>query len=132
MPVRHQLLAVGYFDSDCVRARLRGLTHDDRQPNRWWECRERFPIHIFGHDAFEYVLPGLVSLNFASLSTRHGTGFLRHTILLSLETTFRKCQTSPRTFETCPPGLASNISSPQRPGAENRVGGLWTAPIPIN
>src|ERR1700722_4420705 len=85
MPVRHQLLAVGYFDSDCVRARLRGLTHDDSQPDGCRECRERFPIDIFGQDAFENVLPGLMSLNIALLSTLYGTGFLRHAILLRAE-----------------------------------------------
>ena len=85
MPVRHQLLAVGHFDPDCVRARLRGLTDDDSQPDGWWERRERFPIDIFGQDAFENVLPGLMSLDIALLSTRYGAGFLRHAILLRTE-----------------------------------------------
>src|SRR5271165_205322 len=79
MPVRHQLLAAGYFDSDCVRARLREFTHDDSQPDGWWECRERFPIDVFGQDAFENVLPGLMSLDIDLLSAFHGAGFLRHT-----------------------------------------------------
>src|SRR5277367_5861377 len=45
--VRHQLLAVGNFDSDGVGAGLRGLTHGDRQPDGRWERREGFPIDIF-------------------------------------------------------------------------------------
>jgi hypothetical protein len=31
--VRHQLLAVGHFDPDCVRAGLRGLPNDDGEPD---------------------------------------------------------------------------------------------------
>ena len=51
--VRHQLLAMGRFDPDRVRAGLRGPTHDDGQPDRRWERRERLPIDIFGQDRFE-------------------------------------------------------------------------------
>jgi len=80
--VRHKLLAVGHFNPDCVRAGLRGLTHDDGQPDIWRERRERFPIDIFGQDGFENLLPGLVRLDFALLSARYGAGFLRHTKLL--------------------------------------------------
>jgi hypothetical protein len=71
VPVRHQLLAVGHFNPDCVRAGLRGLTHDDGQPDGWWERRERFPIDIFGQDGFENLLPELMKLNFALLSPLH-------------------------------------------------------------
>jgi hypothetical protein len=73
------LLLAGHFNPDCVRAGLRGPTHDDGQPDGWWERRERFPIDIFGQDGFENLLPGLVRLDFALLSARYGTGFLRHT-----------------------------------------------------
>jgi hypothetical protein len=83
--VRHQLLAVGGFDPDFVRAGLRGLTHDDGQPDGRWERRERFPIDIFGQDGFENLLPELVRLDFALLSTLYGAGFLRHTNLLRAE-----------------------------------------------
>jgi hypothetical protein len=57
--VRHQLLAVGHFNPDGVRAGLRGLTHDDGHPDGRWERRERFPIDIFGQDGFENLLPRL-------------------------------------------------------------------------
>jgi hypothetical protein len=80
--VRHQLLAVGHFDPDCVRAGLRGLAHDDGQADGRWERRERFPIDIFGQDGFENLLPGLVRPDFALLSARYGAGILRHTNLL--------------------------------------------------
>src|SRR5487761_105601 len=80
--VRHQLLAVRRFDPDYVRARLRGLTHDDGQPDGRWERRERFPIDIFGQNGFENLLPGLVRLGFAWLSSLYGAGFLRHTNFL--------------------------------------------------
>src|ERR1700689_246063 len=80
--VRHQLLAVGRFDPDRVRAGLRGLTHHDGQPDGRRERRERFPLDIFGQDGFENLLPGLVRLDFALLSARYGAGFLRHTKLL--------------------------------------------------
>jgi hypothetical protein len=41
--VRHQLRAVGRFDPDCVWAPgLRGLTHDDSQPDGRWERRDAF------------------------------------------------------------------------------------------
>src|SRR4029077_11146265 len=83
--VRHQLLAVGRFDPDCVRARLRGLTHDDGQPDGRWKRRERLPIDIFGQDGFEILLPELVRLDFALLSTLYGAGFLGHTNLLAAE-----------------------------------------------
>jgi hypothetical protein len=83
--VRHQLPAMGRFDPDCVRAGLRGLTHDDSQPDRRWERRERFPIDIFGQDRFENLLPELVRLDFALLSTLYGAGFLRHINLLFAE-----------------------------------------------
>jgi hypothetical protein len=80
--VRHQLPAVGRFNPDCVRAGLRGLTHDDGQPDGRWERRERFPIDIFGQDGFENLLPELVRLDLALLSTLYGAGLLRHTNLL--------------------------------------------------
>jgi hypothetical protein len=82
--VRHQLHAVGRFDPDCIGAGLQGLTHDDGQPDRRWERRERFPIDIFGQDGFENLPPELVRLDFAMLSTVCGDGFLRHTNLLNL------------------------------------------------
>jgi hypothetical protein len=85
MLVRHQLLAVGRFDPDCVRAGLRGLTHDDGQPDGRWERWERLPIDIFGQDGFENLLPELVRPDFALLSTLYGAGFLRHTNLLPAE-----------------------------------------------
>jgi hypothetical protein len=69
---------VGHFDPDCVRTGLRGLTHDDGQPDGRWERRERFPIDIFGQDGFEKLLPELMRLDFALLSTLYGAGFLRH------------------------------------------------------
>jgi hypothetical protein len=72
---------VGRFDPDCVRAGLRGLTHDDGQSDGRWERRERFPIDIFGQDGFENLLPELVRLDFALLSTLYGAGFLRHTFV---------------------------------------------------
>jgi hypothetical protein len=77
--VRHQLLAVGRFDPDCVGAGLRGLTHDDRQPDGRWERRERCPIDIFGQDRFENFLSELVRPDFALLGTLYGAGFVRHT-----------------------------------------------------
>src|SRR5690349_14516580 len=40
--VRHELLAVGRFDPDCVRAGLRGLTHDDGQPDGRWDAGNGF------------------------------------------------------------------------------------------
>jgi hypothetical protein len=83
--VRHQLLAVGHFDPDCVRAGLRGPTHDDGQPDGSWERRERFPIEIFGHDGFENLLPELVRPDFVLVSTLFGAGFLRHADLLRAE-----------------------------------------------
>src|SRR6202051_4253905 len=83
--VRHQLLSVRRFDPDCVRAGLRGLTHDDGQPNGRWERGERFPIDIFGQDGFENLLPGVVRPDFALLATLNGTGFLRYTNLLRAE-----------------------------------------------
>jgi hypothetical protein len=83
--VRHQLLAVGRFDPDCVRAGLRGLTHDDSQPYGRWERRERFPIDIFGQDGFENLLPGLMRPDFALPSTLYGADFLRHKNLLRVE-----------------------------------------------
>jgi hypothetical protein len=73
---------MGRFDSDCVRAGLRGLSHDDGQPHGRWERRERFPIDIFGQDRFENLLPELVGPDFVLLNTLYGTGFLRHTNLL--------------------------------------------------
>jgi hypothetical protein len=73
---------VRHFDPDRVRAGLRGLTHDDGQPDGRWERRERFPIDIFGQDGFENLLPELVRLDFALLGTPYGAGFLRHTNLL--------------------------------------------------
>jgi hypothetical protein len=76
---------VGRFDPDCIRARLRGLTHDDGQPDGRWERRERFPIDILGQDGFENLLPELVRLEFALLSRLYGAGFLRHTNLLRAE-----------------------------------------------
>jgi hypothetical protein len=100
--VRHQLRAVGRFDPDCVRAGLRGLTHDDGQPDGRWERRERFPIDIFGQDGFENLLPELVRPDFALLSALHCAGFLRHTDLPS----YRKCKTSLQTFDAvCPDWL---------------------------
>jgi hypothetical protein len=83
--VRHQRLAVGRFDPDCVGAGPRGLTHDNGQRDGRWERRERFPIDIFGQDGFENLLPELVRLDFALLSTLYGAGFLRHTNLLRAE-----------------------------------------------
>ena len=59
---------MGRFDPDGVRAGLRGLTHDDGQPDGRWERRERFPIDIFGQDGFEDLLPELVRPDFALLS----------------------------------------------------------------
>src|SRR5580698_2954122 len=79
--VRHQFRAVGCFDPDCVRAGLRGLTHDDGKPDGGWERRERFPIDIFGQDGFENLLPELVKPDLALLRRLYGTGFLRHTNL---------------------------------------------------
>src|ERR1700722_703407 len=83
--VRHQLRAVRRFDPDGVRARLRGLTHDDRQQDARRKLRERFPIDIIGQDSFENVLPELVRPHFALLSTLCAAGFLSHTILLRQE-----------------------------------------------
>jgi hypothetical protein len=80
--VRHQLLAVGRFDPDCVRAGLRGLTHEDGQPDGRWKRRERFPIDIFGQDSFENFLPELMRPDFALLNTLYCAGFLKHTNLL--------------------------------------------------
>src|ERR1700730_9782176 len=85
MSVRHQLLAVGHFDPDCVRAGLRGLPDDDGEPDGRWESWERFPIDIFGQDGFENLLPELVRLDFALLSTLYGASFLRHRNLLRAE-----------------------------------------------
>src|ERR1700691_3452221 len=84
--VRHQLLAAGRFDPDCVRAGLRGLTHDDGQPNGRWKRRERFPIDIFRQNGFKTLLPELVGPDFALLSTLYCAGFLKHTNLLRAET----------------------------------------------
>src|SRR3984885_12729060 len=84
-PVRHQLLAVGHFDPDCVRAGLRGLAHDDGQPDGRWERRERFPIDIFGQDGFKNLLPELMRSDFTYPATLYGAGFLRHTNLLRAE-----------------------------------------------
>ena len=116
--VRHQLLAVGRFDPDCVRVGLRGLTHDDGQPDGRWERRERFPFDIFGQDGFEKP-PARVG--------EAGLRFAEHALRRWLSETYkppscRKCKTPPRTYEACPPGLASNASHPQPPGVENRVG----------
>jgi hypothetical protein len=83
--VRHQLLAVGHFNPDCVRTRPRGLTHDHGQPDGRWERQERFPIDIFGQDGFENLLPEFVRPDFALLSTFYGAGFLRRTNLLRAE-----------------------------------------------
>jgi hypothetical protein len=69
--MRHQLLAVGHFNPDCVGTAIRGPTHDDSQPDGRWERRERFPIFIFGQDAFENLLPELVRLDFALLASKH-------------------------------------------------------------
>src|ERR1700739_1711500 len=101
--VRHQLRAVRRFDPDCVRAGLRGLTHDDGQPDGRWERRARFPIDIFGQDSFENVLPELVRPDFALLSMLYAAGFLRHTNLLRAENVKHH-----HGFETCPSRLASN------------------------
>src|SRR5580698_8005754 len=79
--VRHQLRAVGRFDPDRVRAGLRGLAHDDGQPDGRWERWERFPIDIFGQDGFETLLPALMRPDFALLSALYGAGFLRHSNL---------------------------------------------------
>jgi hypothetical protein len=78
----HQLLTVGRFNPDCVRAGFRGLANDDRQPNGRWERRERFPIDIFRQDGFENLLPELMGPDFALLSTLYCAGFFRHTNLL--------------------------------------------------
>jgi hypothetical protein len=75
VPMWHQFRAKGYFDPDCVRAGLRGLTHDDGQPDGRRERRERFPIDIFGQDGFEYLLPELVTLDFALLGTLYALAF---------------------------------------------------------
>jgi len=72
--VRHQLHAVGRFDPDGVRAGLRRLTHDDGQPDRRRERRERFPIDIVGQDGFENLLPALVKPDCAWLGTLYGAG----------------------------------------------------------
>jgi len=50
-----------------------------------WERRERFPVDIFGQDGFENLLPELVRLDFALLSTLYGAGVLSHTNLLRAE-----------------------------------------------
>jgi hypothetical protein len=78
VPVRHPLLAVWRFDPDRVGAGLRGLTHDDSQPDRRWKRRERFPIDIFGQDGFEKLLPEVVRLGFAWLDMLYGAVFLGH------------------------------------------------------
>jgi hypothetical protein len=83
--VRHELRAVGRFDPDGVRTGLRGLTHDDGQQDARWKLRERFPIDIVGQDGFENVLPKLVRMGSALLSTLYAAGFLRHTNLLRAE-----------------------------------------------
>jgi hypothetical protein len=80
--VRHDLVAAGHFDSDCIRPGFGGPTHDDCQPDGRWERRERFPIDIFGQDGFENLLPELVRPDLAWLSALYGAGFLRHTDLL--------------------------------------------------
>jgi hypothetical protein len=92
--VRHQLLAVGHFDPDCVRAGLRGLPDDDGEPDGRWESWERFPIDIFGQDGFENLLPELVRLDFALLSTLYGASFLRHRNLLRAENVKHECRLS--------------------------------------
>ena len=83
--VRHQLLAVRHFDPDGVRAGLRGLTHEDSEPDGRWERRKRLPIDIFGQGSFENLLPELVRPDFALLSMLYGAGFLRRTNLLRAE-----------------------------------------------
>jgi hypothetical protein len=80
--VRHQLLAVRHFDPDGVRAGLRGLTHDNGEPDSRWERRKRLPIDIFGQDGLENLLPMLVRPGCTLLNTLYGGGFLRHTNLL--------------------------------------------------
>ena len=115
--VRHQLLAVGRFDPDCVRAGLRGLTHDDGQPDGRWERRERFPIDIFGQDGFENLLPELVRPDFTLLSTLYGAGFLRHTTLLRAENVKHHHRPSKHVRQD-----GFDASHPQRPGVENRAG----------
>jgi hypothetical protein len=64
---------------------LRGLTHDDSQPDGRWERRERFPSDILRQDAFENLLPELMRLDFTLLSMLCGADFLRHTILVRAE-----------------------------------------------
>jgi hypothetical protein len=76
--VWHELGAVGRSDSDGVRPGLGGLTHDDGQADRRWECRKCFPIDIVGQDSFENVLTQLVGLGFDLLGKLNDAGFLRH------------------------------------------------------
>ena len=76
MPVRHQLLTMRHFDPDGVRAGLRGLTHDDGQPDGRRERWERFQSDVFGQDGFEH-LPARVGAA--------GLRLVRHTNLLARE-----------------------------------------------
>ena len=57
--VRHQLHAAMYLDPDRVRSPLRGLTNNDRETHRRWECCERLPVNVFGQNRLENGLSWL-------------------------------------------------------------------------
>src|SRR4029077_456336 len=65
--VRHQLHASGHFDPDHVGGGLRGLTDNDGEADRRWECGERLPVDIFGEDRSKKSLAWLVGSNHAVL-----------------------------------------------------------------
>src|ERR1700730_12077991 len=46
--VWHEFHAAGDPDPDCVRTGLRGMTHDDRQADRWRKRWEGLPLEVFG------------------------------------------------------------------------------------